>query len=126
LTTLAPAFASLTTLRDLAVDKVKIDRSFVKDLLTNSHCRAIIVGIVHLALNLGLEVVAEGIETTEQRDALLELGCRVGQGYLWGRPAAGADTFLLGSSPQVHRSDGGLSESGSIHTGSCQADVVSF
>lgn len=80
-------FASFSTLKDFPVDKLKIDKSFVVDLPTSAHSRAIVGGIVHLAGNLGLELVAEGVQTLAQRDVLLELGCGVGQGYLWGLPS---------------------------------------
>lgn len=86
-------FASLTTVKDFAVDKVKIDRSFVKDLPGDAHSRAIAGSMVHLARELGLAVVAEGVETAEQRDALMALGCEVGQGYLWGRPVPGPEAL---------------------------------
>ena len=80
-------FASLTTLRRFAVDMLKIDRSFVADVVTSAPSRAIVGGVVHLARELGLELVVEGVETSAQRVALVDLGCSVGQGYLWGRPA---------------------------------------
>lgn len=80
-------FASFSTLKNFPVDKLKIDRSFVADITHCPHSRAIVGGIVHLAGHLGMELVAEGVETTEQRDALLELGCRTGQGFLWGLPS---------------------------------------
>jgi predicted signal transduction protein with EAL and GGDEF domain len=80
-------FASLSTLKGFPVDKLKIDKSFVGDVTRSPHSRAIVGGIAHLARELGLELVAEGVETTAQRDALLELGCEIGQGYLWGMPA---------------------------------------
>lgn len=80
-------FASFSTLKDFPVDKLKIDRSFVADITHCPHSRAIVGGIVHLAGHLGMELVAEGVETTEQREALIELGCRTGQGFLWGLPS---------------------------------------
>lgn len=86
-------FASLTTIKDFEVDKVKIDMSFVRDLPADRHSRAIVSSIIGLAQTLELEVVAEGVELPEQRDALLALGCEVGQGYLWRRPAAGSEAF---------------------------------
>ncbi len=78
--------SSLARLRDLPADTVKIDQSFVRELATDSTALAITASIVSLARRLGLEVIAEGIETVEQRDALLEIGCRYGQGFLLGFP----------------------------------------
>jgi diguanylate cyclase len=78
--------SSLARLRDLPADTVKIDQSFVRELATDSTAMAITTSIVSLARRLGLEVIAEGIETAEQRDALLEIGCRYGQGFLLGFP----------------------------------------
>jgi EAL domain-containing protein (putative c-di-GMP-specific phosphodiesterase class I) len=67
---------------------VKIDRSFVARLgVEGSNSDAVVVSILALASALGIEAVAEGIETPAQRDTLLAMGCRYGQGYLLGRPA---------------------------------------
>ena len=81
-------FASLTTLKQLPVTRLKIDRSFVGDIVDAPHSAAIVAAIVSLADRLGLEVVAEGVETEEQRATLVKLGCRGGQGYLFGRPVS--------------------------------------
>lgn len=81
-------FSSLSLLRDLPVTTVKIDRSFVGPLLSDSSALAIVRAVVGMCGDLGLPVVAEGVETPEQYEALLELGCTHGQGYLFGRPAA--------------------------------------
>ena len=66
---------------------LKIDRAFVAGLPDDADDRSIVSLMVALAAALGLAVTAEGIETDAQRVALLELGCRVGQGYLFARPA---------------------------------------
>ena len=86
-------FASFSTLKTFPVDKLKIDRSFVADITHSPHSRAIVGGIAHLAGKLGMELVAEGVETIAQRDALRELGCAVGQGFLWGKPAPHVTDF---------------------------------
>ena len=76
-------YSSLSYLSRLPVDIVKIDRSFVADLGNGGRGDAIIAGIVGLAFGLGLEIVAEGIETVEQAQALIAMGCTRGQGYLY-------------------------------------------
>lgn len=94
-------FASLTTIKSFEVDKLKIDRSFVADLPHNTHSRAIVGGMLHLARELNLEVVAEGVETQSHLCALLDLGCEVGQGYLWGKPSQTLESDVCGS-PRCH------------------------
>jgi FOG: EAL domain len=79
-------YSSLSYLRKLPVDQIKIDRSFVKDLDTSGGDRTIVATIVVLARALSLEVVAEGVETAEQKKILEEMGCERFQGYLFGRP----------------------------------------
>jgi EAL domain-containing protein (putative c-di-GMP-specific phosphodiesterase class I) len=78
-------YSSLNYLRRLPVDVVKIDRSFVAELGWGGAEDTIIAGIIGLTLGLGLDVVAEGIELPEQAEALLELGCTRGQGFLYSR-----------------------------------------
>jgi diguanylate cyclase (GGDEF)-like protein/PAS domain S-box-containing protein len=77
--------SSLARLRDLPVAIVKIDRSFVSP-LPDPRARQLVSAFSDLAAALGLDVVAEGIETVEQRDALTAVGCELGQGWLLGRP----------------------------------------
>jgi diguanylate cyclase (GGDEF)-like protein len=79
-------YSPLTHLRSFPVDIVKIDRSFVRDLEHSAEDRSIISGIIDIARDLGLRTIAEGIETTSQRDIMRELGCDAGQGYLWTEP----------------------------------------
>jgi diguanylate cyclase (GGDEF)-like protein/PAS domain S-box-containing protein len=79
-------YASLAYLKRLPLDQLKIDRSFVKDLLTDPHDAAIDRAIVDLGRNLGITVVAEGVETEAQRDLLIACGCQLFQGYLFGKP----------------------------------------
>ncbi|HEV7187008.1 MAG TPA: bifunctional diguanylate cyclase/phosphodiesterase [Blastococcus sp.] len=79
-------FSGLSYLRHLPADIIKIDRSFVSDLPTGRSATTLITSIVELARTLGLDVVAEGVETEEQRLALCELDCAQAQGYLFARP----------------------------------------
>ena len=79
-------YASLTHLKNLPVDEIKLDRSFVSDLLNSKPDHAIVHAMIKLADSLGLSTVAEGIENREQHDLLRAMGCGVGQGYLYGRP----------------------------------------
>lgn len=79
-------YSSLNYLKNLPVDVLKIDRVFIKDIEENSDDRAIVKGIIALADSLGLQTVAEGVETIEQQNIVSELGCHVIQGYLINRP----------------------------------------
>ncbi|WP_298209473.1 EAL domain-containing protein [Acidovorax sp.] len=79
-------YSSLAYLRQLPMRRLKIDRSFVKDLPGQEHSRTIVTAIVALAHGLGLEVTAEGVETQQQADYLVEQNCDVLQGYAFARP----------------------------------------
>jgi diguanylate cyclase len=79
-------YSSLTYLKRFPVDVLKIDQSFVRDMLVDKSDAAIIEAIVKLAEAFGLELVAEGVETQEQAAALQAFGCHIMQGYLYSRP----------------------------------------
>jgi diguanylate cyclase (GGDEF)-like protein len=79
-------FAGLSYLRKLPADILKIDRSFVSDLPAGGASTTLIASIVELARTLGLEVIAEGVETEDQRRALTDLHCGSAQGFLFARP----------------------------------------
>ncbi|WP_243059268.1 bifunctional diguanylate cyclase/phosphodiesterase [Nocardioides sp. SR21] len=91
-------YSSLSFLRELPVTVVKIDRSFVRDAVERPEDLAITEAIVRLANGLGLQTVAEGVETVEQRDLLRRLGCESAQGFLWSGavPMASLPDKLLG------------------------------
>ncbi|MEX1176999.1 MAG: EAL domain-containing protein, partial [Nitriliruptor sp.] len=79
-------YSTLTWLHRLPMDQIKIDRSFVAPLPDDASSIALVRGVVALASEIGVAVVAEGVEDTGQRDALIAAGCRHVQGYLYGRP----------------------------------------
>jgi EAL domain-containing protein (putative c-di-GMP-specific phosphodiesterase class I) len=79
-------FSSLSHLRQLPVDTVKIDRSFIEDVTDNRGDRVMVAGIIELASHLDMRVLAEGVEEMAQLEVLDSLGCDEAQGYLIGRP----------------------------------------
>jgi diguanylate cyclase len=98
-------YSSLSYLKDLPLQELKIDRSFVMDMQDHAASRVIVNSIVSLAQNLGLRVVAEGVEDQAAWSELSRLGCDVAQGYLLARPMAGSDVvgwrenWLAGNDP---------------------------
>jgi EAL domain-containing protein (putative c-di-GMP-specific phosphodiesterase class I) len=79
-------YSALSYLRKFPLDKIKIDRSFVTDIVTRSDQVVIIQAVLSIARALGMSVTAEGVETAIQKDFLKALGCDNAQGYLFGRP----------------------------------------
>ena len=88
-------YSSLTHLRKIPFNRIKIDRSFTKEMLEEESCAAIVKSIIRLAADLDMSVVAEGIETQEQLDYLRESGCAEGQGYLIGKPMLPAEALAI-------------------------------
>jgi diguanylate cyclase (GGDEF)-like protein len=79
-------YSSLSIVTRVPVDEIKIDRSFVDDMIDSAAAGAVVRGAVELGARLGVRVVAEGVETTEQRTALIELGCPAAQGFHFSKP----------------------------------------
>jgi predicted signal transduction protein with EAL and GGDEF domain len=79
-------YSSLAYLRNFPFDKIKIDRSFVRDMLVRKDCQAIVRAVVGLARSLGITTIIEGIETKEQLAGAKADGCDEGQGYLFAKP----------------------------------------
>ena len=88
-------YSSLEQLRRMPVDIVKVDRSFVAGMSADSIDRELVAAVVGMGRALKLWVVAEGIETADQAEALRELGCQIGQGYLFARPLPVAEMDAL-------------------------------
>lgn len=95
-------YASLSYLQEYPFDFIKIDKSFIDKIVDNRTQSAIVKAILDLAIALDMSAIAEGIETKEQRDLLLEMGCEYGQGYWFGHPVpADLATEMLIQSPFV-------------------------
>ncbi|GAA3457862.1 putative bifunctional diguanylate cyclase/phosphodiesterase [Dactylosporangium matsuzakiense] len=88
-------YSSLSYLQHMPIDVLKIDKSFIDDMLSSAQQRAVVTAIVQLAQTFNLSVVAEGVEQPGQREALHEIGCPYGQGYLFAKPLSEPDAFAL-------------------------------
>jgi EAL domain-containing protein (putative c-di-GMP-specific phosphodiesterase class I) len=88
-------YSSLSYLRGLPIDVIKIDKSFVDGIDTSEQQQALVDGIIRMARTLRLEVIAEGIENETQRNRLVKMDCRFGQGYLLAMPMGPAEAEAL-------------------------------
>lgn len=88
-------YSSLGYLRSFPFDKIKIDRSFVRDLETSADCKAIVHAVTGLGMNLGIAITAEGVETAAQLDQIRAEGCDQVQGHLFSRPVPARDVAAL-------------------------------
>lgn len=97
-------YSSLSYLRSLPVDKIKIDKSFVRDMCADEGDATIVRAIIQLARSLRMQVIAEGVETADQERYLIEEGCDEGQGYYYSKPipASALLTLLQQSQSESH------------------------
>jgi diguanylate cyclase (GGDEF)-like protein/PAS domain S-box-containing protein len=97
-------YASLSHLKQFPVDLIKIDQSFVRDLADNPDDTAILFAVLNLGQNLGIDTIAEGIETEIQAEFLRAQGCDMGQGYLFGKakPASDIPALVASWAPERH------------------------
>lgn len=92
-------YSSLSYLKRLPIKKLKIDQSFVRDIPDDKDDMAIVNTIINLADNLGLNIIAEGVETEEQKDFLLAHGCRHVQGYFYAKPMKAEEMTVMLNGP---------------------------
>jgi len=88
-------YSSLSHLKRLPLDKVKIDREFIHDVLDDPNDATIVKAIIQLSNSLNLEVIAEGVETLEQEQYLRQYGCTEGQGFYYSKPITSDDFISL-------------------------------
>jgi EAL domain-containing protein (putative c-di-GMP-specific phosphodiesterase class I) len=84
-------YSNLARLKDIPLDRVKLDQSLVSEVDSSEHARTIVAAVIHLVHGLGLEVIAEGVERQGQLDVLRAIGCDAFQGFAFARPMAEAE-----------------------------------
>ena len=89
-------YSSLAWLTDYPVDVLKIDRSFIDEITTSARKASIVRAVIDVAHDIGISVIAEGVETAEQRDMLVAFGCERAQGYFFSRPLDIGDPYWGG------------------------------
>jgi diguanylate cyclase (GGDEF)-like protein len=120
------SYSNLAYLKQLPVECLKIDKSFIGGVTDEGTDRSIVLAILAMATSLGLDVVAEGVEKPAQRDALIELGCRLGQGYLFAGVLSAVDaTELLASWPARDQGEAGTGAGGSGESGGYRDTTMS-
>jgi diguanylate cyclase (GGDEF)-like protein len=92
-------YSSLTRLTEMPVDMIKVDRAFVSRMLEDDRARAVVSCLVTMGTALGVDVVAEGVETLEQAECLAAMGCHLAQGFWWSRPVPEAEFLALVGHP---------------------------
>jgi len=97
-------YSALSYLTDFHWDEIKIDRTFATKAVKDPKMREILKMVLGIAETMGSQVLIEGIETVEQRDVLVDIGCTIGQGYLFGGPMAIDDITTLFFSDHGNRS----------------------
>ena len=113
--------ASLIHVRTLRPEELKIDRSLVQEIETSSEARLVLDRMVALGLGLGIDVVVEGLETETQARIVAEMGCRIGQGFLWGVPEPAARAFARTTRDRAEAAaDADWSEAATITSGRVQ------
>jgi EAL domain-containing protein (putative c-di-GMP-specific phosphodiesterase class I) len=88
-------YSSLARLREMPFDVLKIDRTFIRDVDTDRDSASMVSAMIALAQNLGMTALAEGIETKDEWEWLVDRGCALGQGYYFSRPVPGAEILAL-------------------------------